>query len=185
MVMSVDVIDVALAKKFTEETAEGMGAVKGKDGASVVGANVNSNHELELHLSDGKEINAGNIGYDVLDSVKDVQENAEMGKLVDATVIKEVFQSVSDGKEKIASAITDKGVETDADATFDTMAQNIGKIEGGKAGETYGGAYTVTPRVFEQELVTKGMMMANNVTVLSIPYSEVSNKDGGNTVTIG
>lgn len=184
--MSVDVIDVALAKKFTEETAEGMGAVKGKDGVSVVSANVNPEHELQLQLSDGKEINAGNIGYDVLDSVKDVQENTEPGKLVDATVIKEVFQSVSDGKEKIASAITDKGIETDANATFDTMAQNIGKIEAGsETEEIYDGDYEVIPHVFEQELETKDKVMSGNVMVLSIPYSEVSNNSGGTTVTIG
>lgn len=42
----------------------------------------------------------------------------------------EVFQSVSEGKNKIASAITDKGISTDATATFDTMADNIGKISG-------------------------------------------------------
>ena len=37
----------------------------------------------------------------------------------------EVFQSVSDGKGKVAAAITDKGIETAADATFETMATNI------------------------------------------------------------
>ena len=39
--------------------------------------------------------------------------------------INEVFQSVSDGKVKIASAITDMGVETASDATFAQMADNI------------------------------------------------------------
>lgn len=39
--------------------------------------------------------------------------------------LKEVFQSVSDGKGLIAAAITDKGVETAADDTFATMAENI------------------------------------------------------------
>lgn len=42
--------------------------------------------------------------------------------------IKSCFQSVSDGKKKVASAITDKGVTTAEDATFDTMANNIGDI---------------------------------------------------------
>ncbi len=37
----------------------------------------------------------------------------------------EVFQFVSEGKALIASAITDKGVDTAADATFQTMADNI------------------------------------------------------------
>ena len=36
-----------------------------------------------------------------------------------------LFQSVSNGKSAIAAAITDKGVKTAADASFDTMAENL------------------------------------------------------------
>lgn len=43
--------------------------------------------------------------------------------------IAETFQSVSNGKQLIATAITDKGVSTSSDATFQTMANNIGKIQ--------------------------------------------------------
>lgn len=39
-----------------------------------------------------------------------------------------LFTSVSDGKQLVASAITDKGVSTAPDATFSTMATNIRKI---------------------------------------------------------
>ena len=42
------------------------------------------------------------------------------------------FQSVSDGKTLVASAITDKGIDTASDATFETMANNIGAIPKGK-----------------------------------------------------
>lgn len=58
----------------------------------------------------------------------------------------ECFQSVSNGKNLIASAITDKKVPTDADATFETMANNINAIKLGsgtaipsdvKAGKTF------------------------------------------------
>lgn len=38
-------------------------------------------------------------------------------------------KSVSDGKTKVANAITDKGVETATDATFDVLAENISKID--------------------------------------------------------
>lgn len=41
------------------------------------------------------------------------------------------FTSVSNGKTEIASAITDKGVSTSADASFAAMAENIGKISTG------------------------------------------------------
>ena len=42
-----------------------------------------------------------------------------------------LFQSVSNGKSAIAAAITDKGVETAADASFGIMAENIKAISGG------------------------------------------------------
>ena len=49
--------------------------------------------------------------------------------------ITQVKKSVSDGKSKVASAITDKGVATEVTDTFDTMAENIRKIS---SGEMYG-----------------------------------------------
>ena len=42
-----------------------------------------------------------------------------------------IKKSVSDGKSKVASAITEKGVSTEATDTFDIMADNIGQIETG------------------------------------------------------
>lgn len=39
--------------------------------------------------------------------------------------VEECFISVSNGKTRLASAITDKGVVTDSDATFEQMAENI------------------------------------------------------------
>lgn len=48
----------------------------------------------------------------------------------------ELFQSVSDGKAKIAEAITDKGVTTSATDTFDNMANNIHQITTSSGGET-------------------------------------------------
>ena len=45
--------------------------------------------------------------------------------------LEDVKKSVSDGKTAVANAITAKGVETATDATFATMAANIGAIESG------------------------------------------------------
>lgn len=45
--------------------------------------------------------------------------------------VTQVKKSVSDGKSKVASAITDKGVATEATDTFDVMAKNVGKIQTG------------------------------------------------------
>lgn len=62
------------------------------------------------------------------------------GQKVDLTKINErldeCFQSVSDGKELIASAITDKKVPTDADATFAEMAANIESLKLGSGNAT-------------------------------------------------
>lgn len=47
------------------------------------------------------------------------------------TQTQELFTSVSNGKRNVAAAITDKGVPTASDASFSTMATNIGQIETG------------------------------------------------------
>ncbi|MBO5093801.1 MAG: hypothetical protein J6C33_05525, partial [Lachnospiraceae bacterium] len=54
--------------------------------------------------------------------------------------IADLGKSVADGKTAVAAAISAKGVNTAADATFDTMAANISEIGnaeylGGKTGE--------------------------------------------------
>ena len=61
-------------------------------------------------------------------------ENVATDKTYSSLKIKEeldkVFTSVSSGKELVASAITDKGIDTPIDATFEEMADNISLIEG-------------------------------------------------------
>ncbi len=51
-------------------------------------------------------------------------------------------------------------------------------------GEEYDGDYQITPKTSPQELETKNKTLKDNITVLSIPYFEVSNTDG-TTVIIG
>lgn len=56
---------------------------------------------------------------------------------------------------------------------------------GGKL-PTYEGEYIVTPKPFtEQVLETKNKSLVDDVTVLEIPYSEVTNPEGGITANIG
>lgn len=43
----------------------------------------------------------------------------------------ELFTNVSDGKRQVASAVTDKGVPTSEDATFDTIAEHVRSISTG------------------------------------------------------
>lgn len=49
----------------------------------------------------------------------------------------------------------------------------------------YEGAYSVTPKVVEQRMETKNKVMTDDVTIKSIPFFNVSNESGGNTVFIG
>lgn len=58
-------------------------------------------------------------------------ETASKSDVVSA--VNELFTSVSDGKALVASAITDKGVSTQSDATFAVMAANVRNIPTGAA----------------------------------------------------
>jgi len=76
--------------------------------------------------------------------------SAEQGKVL--------FQSVSNGKALVASAITGKGVTTASDATFQIMADNINAIQaGGTAKELFIPNFSVTKSVFsypQKNLIT-------------------------------
>lgn len=69
---------------------------------------------------------------------------SSLGTATDGTVTQKVIndniealkKSVSDGKTLVANAITDKGVATATDASFDVMADNISQIETGTSGIT-------------------------------------------------
>lgn len=49
----------------------------------------------------------------------------------------------------------------------------------------YKGNYTVTPKVEKQELATRQKFLTENVKIKEIPFFEVSNLEGGQTVFIG
>ena len=66
-----------------------------------------------------------------IDEVLDENSTRPVQNKVIAKEINEIKKSVSDGKSKVASAITDKGVATEATDTFDVMAKNVGKIQTG------------------------------------------------------
>lgn len=67
-------------------------------------------------------------------TIKDIDNNFTSTNVEGA--LSELFQSASNGKGLIATAITGKGVNTSSDDTFQTMATNIGKISSG-SGVTY------------------------------------------------
>lgn len=52
--------------------------------------------------------------------------------------------------------------------------------------EEYGGSYLVTPQTSgAQVLETAGKLLAEDVTVSAVPYSETANLSGGTTAYIG
>lgn len=62
-----------------------------------------------------------------------------------------------------------------------SMAETIQLVHG----ESYDGDYTVTPKMFEGTVLpTKDKTMTDDVTVLEVPFYEVSNASGGTTVYI-
>lgn len=61
-----------------------------------------------------------------------------------------------------------------------------GELDVGSGGRlpNFDGEYTVTPKIYAQTLETKNKSMIDDLVVNQIPYSEVSNPSGGNTVNI-
>ena len=52
-------------------------------------------------------------------------------------------------------------------------------------GEPYEGEYEVTPKISSQTLATAKKLMKDDVMVKAIPYFDVSNPAGGQTIYIG
>ena len=74
--------------------------------------------------------------------------------------------------------------------TLNGIADSKGSLSGNMAvayaveAERYNGEYDVTPQVDKQMLKTKHKYMTDDVRILAIPYFEVGNTTGGNTVYI-
>jgi len=91
----------------------------------------------------GRKVNGKALSEDITLSASDIGVNAPAG-MTSTNVqgaVSELFTSVSEGKALIASAVTDKGVQTPADASFQTMHNNILAIKSGGLPE---GMYTIT-----------------------------------------
>ena len=76
----------------------------------------NSGYLVQLQSPEGDKV------YPIISAemIKDAEGNTYN--------LSELFQSVSEGKSAIAAAVTDKGVTTAADATFQQIANNIASI---------------------------------------------------------
>lgn len=106
-----------------------------QDSADAVTVSGGGTMQMGESLGDGPytiEVTEDGEGGDL--SAEQVGYNNEGTGLTATNVqdaVTELFTSVSEGKAAIAAAITDKGVETAADATFQQMAGNIEQISAG------------------------------------------------------
>ena len=71
---------------------------------------------------------------------------------------------------------------------FGQPASPVMSVEPGRpvylGGELYDGPYEITPKVEAQTLPTAKKLMREDVSVRAIPYFDVSNPAGGNTIYI-
>lgn len=75
--------------------------------------------------------------------------------------------------------------QSEENRTFGTNLGEIQIVTKYVGGEPYEGDYSVTPKVDAQTMATKGKVMMDDVLIRSIPFFNVSNTSGGNTVYIG
>lgn len=102
--------------------------------------------------------------------------------------IDEVFQSVSNGKSLIASAITDKGVDTLATDTFQTMADNIRSIpkEGSSSVQIFncengtGGNYFDFKEIYKNGDIATGGTTITFLKSVSKPVMSLRNSGSSN-----
>ena len=99
----------------TFDVLNGAEGPQGPPGSNVVGVESFKNRTGAV-IPQADDYSAEQVSFSAIESIpaNNVQKAIEM-----------LFQSVSDGKSLVASAITDKGVKTAEDATFQQMCDNI------------------------------------------------------------
>ena len=99
-----------------------------------------------LHRKDNNEYNIIHLETDATVVTMSTTDNTTVAdKISDIdNEVNSLKTSVSNGKSLVASAITDKGVSTASDATFQNMADNINKIEATEGVPVEGISFTYT-----------------------------------------
>ena len=104
------------------------------DGSRAMTGALNMGSHKIINLAAGTS-NTSAVRRDQLTAANTTYSNSSTSSIITSTnvqgAIDQLFTSVSNGKELIADAITDKGVTTSASASFQTMANNIGRISTG------------------------------------------------------
>lgn len=180
-------IDAAIAKAQKSVSVNGGGTM-------TMGGTIGAGpYTIEMTEEDEGALAAAQVGYN------NVVTGMAAENVQDA--VTELFTSVSNGKALLAGAITDKGVSTSGTDSFQTMADNVGKIETGTdtsdatvtagdilSGKTaYGasgkitgtipsqGATTITPGTSAKTAVAAGRYTTGAVTVAGDPQLTAAN----------
>ena len=106
-----------------------------------------------IDIPTGHVITTGSVDTALSDTSTNPVQNKVVKEYMDT-----LKKSVSDGKTKVANAITGKGVKTATDATFDVMAENISKIDT----ETHGATLAVSTS--DNELFGKTVTLTRHYT---------------------
>ena len=102
------------------------------------------------------------------------------GKANKCTLMSKVWNYVVD---KMTSAVVSKLTTTNK--TMIGAINELNSKQQNKDVDYYDGDYTVTPKVEKQELATRQKFLTEDVKIKEIPFFEVSNNEGGQTVFIG
>lgn len=137
MLFSIEKDDVKVSTfLLLADVREGLLENTGSSGGSTGGGEVTV--DLSNYYKKNETYSKAQIDSQFKDIANDLGKNEDGTDIelptTDKTVkgaIVELFQDVSNGKISVANAITDKGVNTLATDTFQTMATNIGKISSG------------------------------------------------------
>ena len=134
-----------------------------------------------LDIPTGHVITTGAVD----NTMSDTSENPVQNKVV-KEYMDTLKKSVSDGKTKVANAITGKGIKTATDATFDVMAENIGKIDTELHGATIA-VSTSDNELFGKtvSLTLNGANVGTTVFASNGTCSFVVQKSGTYTITCG
>ena len=108
--------DGSLSEKQLDEYEQYIDSFEIIDGALIAIANTKPTQSFTVVVKGDFEV--------IIQDMSDI--TSELNVKID-----NCFQSVSNGKSLIASAITDKGIETEATDTFEIMAENIENISTG------------------------------------------------------
>ncbi len=119
---------------FACDSSGVMTILAGKNDESVVKIISSEDHPICYEEVDGETVDPFKIDADTLEgkSVQDIVDlvpSPDLSGYAKSAEVESLKTSVSEGKKLVAAAVTDKGVKTAADSTFQVIANNINSLD--------------------------------------------------------